>query len=92
MTITSGPVCTQTVCRRTDAAPDCRTCPWAAASTPQPGGERPRIVPLVLADFHDLHRVRYLKYARGRGISRAEAEEVVSQTFLLLYKAGQAFL
>ncbi|WP_316784564.1 RNA polymerase sigma factor [Streptomyces sasae] len=90
MTILSEPVCTQTVCRRTDAAPDCRTCPWAAAA-PQPGNEV-RIVPQVLADFHDLHRVVFLKYARTRGISRDEAEDVVSRTFLLLYRAGQSFL
>jgi RNA polymerase sigma factor (sigma-70 family) len=91
MTITSDPVCTQTVCRRTDATPDCRTCPWAMASVPQ-SGDAPRIVPQALADFHDLHRVVFLKYARSRGISRDEAEDVVSKAFLLLYRAGQAFL
>ncbi|SOE06525.1 RNA polymerase sigma factor [Streptomyces sp. Ag109_G2-15] len=91
MTITSDPVCTQTICRRTDAAPDCRTCPWAVASALQPGSET-RIVPQVLADFHDLHRVVFLKYARTRGIPRDEAEDVVSQTFLLLYGAGESFL
>ncbi|MFD5818383.1 RNA polymerase sigma factor [Streptomyces sp. NPDC127038] len=93
MTITSGPVCSQPVCRRTDLEPDCRGCPWALTVAPTPGtGDETWIVPQALTDFHDLHRVVFLKYVRSRGITRDEAEDVVSRTFLQLHRAGQTFL
>ncbi|ROQ78406.1 sigma-70 family RNA polymerase sigma factor [Streptomyces sp. NBC_01260] len=93
MTITSEPVCSQPVCRRTEPEPDCRTCPWALSAKPAVDtGVGQGILPHELADFHDVHRVVFLKYARSRGITRDEAEDVVSQTFLHLYRAGQSFL
>lgn len=93
MTITSEPVCSQPVCRRTDPEPDCRTCPWALSVAPAlDTGVKQGILPRGLADFHDVHRVVFLKYARSRGVTRDEAEDVVSRTFLQLYRAGQSFL
>ncbi|MGW3915198.1 RNA polymerase sigma factor [Streptomyces sp. NPDC005070] len=93
MTITSGPVCSQPVCRRTDPEPDCRGCPWALTVVPALGtGDETGIVPQALTDFHDLHRVVFLKYVRSRGVTRDEAEDVVSRTFLQLHRAEKAFL
>ncbi|MEU6673782.1 sigma-70 family RNA polymerase sigma factor [Streptomyces sp. NPDC046925] len=93
MTITSEPVCSQPVCRRTDPEPDCRTCPWALSVIPAiDTGVGLGILPQGLADFHDVHRVVFLKYARSRGITRDEAEDVVSRTFLQLHRAGELFL
>lgn len=93
MTVTSEPVCSQPVCRRTDPVPDCRTCPWAVSViTARETGVGLGIIPQGLANFHDVHRVVFLRYARSRGISRDEAEDVVSRTFLQLYRAGALFL
>ncbi|WP_194238646.1 RNA polymerase sigma factor [Streptomyces spongiae] len=93
MTITSEPVCSQPVCRRTDSDLDCRTCPWALSVIPAiDPGIGLGILPQGLADFHDVHRVVFLKYARSRGVTRDEAEDVVSRTFLQLYRARQLFL
>ncbi|GAA2524334.1 sigma-70 family RNA polymerase sigma factor [Streptomyces longisporus] len=55
-------------------------------------GVRLGFLPQGLVDFHDVHRVVFLKYARSRGITRDEAEDVVSRTFLQLYRAGELFL
>lgn len=93
MTITAEPACSQPVCRRTDPEPDCRACPWALSVIPTiDTSVRVGILPQGLADFHDVHRVVFLRYARSRGISREDAEDVVSRTFLQLYRAGELFL
>lgn len=93
MTITSEPVCSQPVCRRTDSDIDCRACPWALSVIPAKDTSIGLgILPQGLADFHDIHRVVFLKYARSRGVTRDEAEDVVSRTFLQLYRARQLFL
>lgn len=36
--------------------------------------------------FHKVHRARFVMYARVRGLSREDAEDVVSETFLSLYR------
>ena len=52
----------------------------------------PTILPATLSAFHDTHRLNFIKYARSRNVQLEEVEDVVSKTFLTLYKAGQAFL
>ncbi|GAA2814092.1 RNA polymerase sigma factor [Saccharopolyspora taberi] len=36
--------------------------------------------------FHDAHRVNFLKYARARGLSFHDAEDVVNDAFVQLYR------
>ncbi|MEU5137912.1 sigma-70 family RNA polymerase sigma factor [Streptomyces californicus] len=50
------------------------------------------ILPRQLAAFHDTHRLVFIKYVRSRGVLGEDAEDVVSQAFLTLYRAGQSFL
>jgi RNA polymerase sigma-70 factor (ECF subfamily) len=39
------------------------------------------------AEFHRAHRVTFLKYLALRGLTRYDAEDVVSDAFLALYRA-----
>ncbi|WP_329402944.1 sigma-70 family RNA polymerase sigma factor [Streptomyces virginiae] len=93
MTVTFESVCSLPVCRRRDPDPDCRSCPWARSAPPAlDSGIEVEFLPQTLADYHDVHRVVFLKYARSRGIGREEAEDVVSRAFLHLYRDRQKFL
>ncbi|MFE9750057.1 RNA polymerase sigma factor [Saccharothrix saharensis] len=38
-------------------------------------------------EFHRAHRVNFLKYVTLRGLTRCDAEDVVSNAFLALYRA-----
>ncbi|WP_424187990.1 RNA polymerase sigma factor [Actinokineospora sp. G85] len=38
------------------------------------------------AAFHDLHRVNFVKFAELRGLSRHDAEDVVGEAFVVLYR------
>lgn len=40
-------------------------------------------------DFHNEHRVKFLKYVRVRGLSREDAEDIVNDTFLVLYRVRE---
>ncbi|ANZ36046.1 hypothetical protein BBK82_08165 [Lentzea guizhouensis] len=42
-------------------------------------------------EFHDRHRVTFLKYARLRGLSSYDAEDVVSEAFLAMYRSRHAW-
>lgn len=37
-------------------------------------------------NFHDQHRVNFLKYARSRGLSFEDAEDIIHEAFLILYR------
>jgi RNA polymerase sigma-70 factor (ECF subfamily) len=40
-------------------------------------------------DFHNEHRVKFLKYVRLRGFSPEDAEDIVNDTFLTLYRVRE---
>ncbi|MEU5692414.1 sigma-70 family RNA polymerase sigma factor [Actinosynnema sp. NPDC020468] len=42
------------------------------------------------AEFHRAHRVSFLKYLALRGLARHDAEDVVSEAFVVLYRAREA--
>ena len=42
--------------------------------------------------FHDTHRVNFLKYVRSRGLSFHDAEDIVNDAFLTLYRRWSRFL
>ncbi|MFJ6889691.1 hypothetical protein ACIQRC_33285 [Streptomyces californicus] len=50
------------------------------------------ILPRELSAFHDAHRLDFIQYARIKHVRYEDAEDVVSKTFLTLYRAGQSFL
>jgi RNA polymerase sigma factor (sigma-70 family) len=60
------------------------TCPEVQA-----GVEPTRLLPRDFASFHDANRVLFLKYLRFRGLSRQDAEDVVNDAFLTLYRARE---
>lgn len=64
--------------RRGDAA---SSCPLATATAPSSA-----LLSQEFIDFHNEHRVNFLKYVRVRGLSREDAEDVVNDTFLVLYR------
>jgi RNA polymerase sigma factor (sigma-70 family) len=73
--------CSRTSCiciRRGDAA---SSCPLATATAPSSA-----LLAQEFIDFHNEHRVNFLKYVRVRGLSREDAEDVVNDTFLVLYR------
>jgi DNA-directed RNA polymerase specialized sigma24 family protein len=49
------------------------------------------LLPDDFVAFHDRHRVPFLKYGRSRGLSGEDAEDVVSEAFLSLYRARDRF-
>jgi RNA polymerase sigma-70 factor (ECF subfamily) len=53
----------------------------------RPAADRGEILPEFLAAFHDAHRIDFLKYVRLRNFSHQDAEDIVSDAFLTLYKA-----
>ena len=56
-------------------------CPLSTATT-----RSKVLLPQEFIDFHNEHRVKFLKYVRLRGLSREDAEDVVNDTFLTLYQ------
>lgn len=73
--------CPRTSCvclERGDAAGSCPLSEAAAAPGP--------LLPQDFIDFHNEHRVKFLKYVRLRRVSREDAEDVVNDTFLVLYR------
>jgi RNA polymerase sigma factor (sigma-70 family) len=42
--------------------------------------------------FHNENRVKFLKYVRFRGLSPEDAEDIVNDTFLVLYRARERLL
>jgi RNA polymerase sigma factor (sigma-70 family) len=40
-------------------------------------------------NFHNEHRVKFLKYVRSRGLSREDAEDIVNDAFLVLYRVRE---
>ncbi|MGH3913936.1 MAG: RNA polymerase sigma factor [Pseudonocardiaceae bacterium] len=58
-----------------------KSCP--ALTSGASGGD---LLPEDFAAFHDAHRVNLLKYVRFRGISFHDAEDVVNEVFLTLYR------
>jgi RNA polymerase sigma factor (sigma-70 family) len=57
------------------------SCPLSTATAPVNS-----LLPQEFIDFHNEHRVKFLKYARLRRLSREDAEDVVNDTFLVLYR------
>lgn len=98
MTLTSDSPCARSGCSQ-GAVASCLECPWGPVMAPVPPRPVPplsslssTILPRQLAAFHDTHRLVFIKYVRSRGVLREDAEDVVSQVFLTLYRAGQSFL
>jgi RNA polymerase sigma-70 factor (ECF subfamily) len=78
--MTSTGECPRTVCAC--PRPESGACP---AAQPRNG-----LLDADFAAFHDRHRVNFLKYAELRGLSGHDAEDVVSEAFLALYRAREA--
>jgi len=57
------------------------SCPLSTATTPSKA-----LLPQEFIDFHNEHRVKFLKYVRLRGLTREDAEDLVNDTFLILYQ------
>lgn len=57
------------------------SCPLATETAPSSA-----LLSQEFIDFHNEHRVNFLKYVRVRGLSREDAEDVVNDTFLVLYR------
>lgn len=94
MTITSDPPCPRLPCLRATEG-SCGTCPAVlerGEEVPSSEAAGPESLPQALADFHDVHRLVFVKYVRSRGVTYDEAEEVVNQTFLQIYRARRFFL
>ncbi|WP_328966229.1 sigma-70 family RNA polymerase sigma factor [Streptomyces virginiae] len=98
MTLTSDFPCARVGCER-GAEVSCVTCPYGPTmtevkppSTPALETLSPTILSAELSAFHDSHRLNFVMYARGRGALREEAEDVVHNAFLTLYRVGEAFL
>lgn len=76
----------------------CWACPQgpdqqqSAAAPRRSAGDRSQVLSQALADFHDVHRVMFVKYTRSRGVAHEEAEDVVNQAFLRLHRSQQSFL
>jgi RNA polymerase sigma factor (sigma-70 family) len=57
------------------------SCPLSTATAPSSS-----LLSQEFVDFHNEHRVNFLKYARVHGLSREDAEDVVSDAFVVLYR------
>src|SRR5579859_3234285 len=57
------------------------SCPLSTATAPNS-----LLLSQEFIDFHNEHRMDFLKYVRVRGLSREDAEDVVNDTFLVLYR------
>ena len=60
------------------------SCPLSSAPITSSG-----LLPQEFIDFHNEHRLNFLKYVRVRGLSREDAEDIVNDTFLALYRARE---
>jgi len=52
----------------------------------QAGASDGQLLSRDFGNFHDAHRVVFLKYARFRGLSYFDAEDVVHEAFVTLYR------
>ena len=57
------------------------SCPLAVPTAPSSA-----LLSQEFIDFHNEHRLHFLRYVRIRGLSREDAEDVVNDTFLVLYR------
>ncbi|MGW7538754.1 RNA polymerase sigma factor [Amycolatopsis sp. NPDC054798] len=79
MTVTRDCPRTTCVCAERGLAPG--SCPVFGARS------SPSLFPQDFIAFHDAHRLNFVKYARFRGLSWHDAEDAVSDAFVLLYRA-----
>jgi RNA polymerase sigma factor (sigma-70 family) len=73
--------CPRTSCVCVLRGNDVSSCPLSSATAPASV-----LLPQGFIDFHNEHRVKFLKYVRLRRLSREDAEDVVNDTFLVLYR------
>lgn len=68
------------------------TCPRAGCVCPADtrGCQAQGLLDEWFVRFHDAHRVNFMKYLALRGLSRYDAEDVVSDAFVALYRARAA--
>lgn len=60
------------------------SCPLSTATAPSSA-----LLPQEFIDFHNEHRMNFLKYVRLRGLSREDAEDVINDTFLAVYRSRE---
>lgn len=71
--------CPRTSCICVQRGDAISSCPLSTATAPSNAPLSQEFI-----DFHNEHRVKFLKYVRVRGLSREDAEDIVNDTFLVL--------